>query len=446
MLVEDHPFDYRTFEGTIPEGNYGAGTVMVWDEGTYELYKGESLSVKEQEKKLLQDLQAGSLKIVLHGQKLKGAYALFQLKRDKEGKQWLLVKKKDEWAAEEAITAQDVSVQSGKTLAQIAAANGVELSHPETAKKSAAPKSKGATKKPVAAKAAAKTVAAKRDLKGFATAGKKAAMPAGIKPMLATLVDQPFDSKDWIFEIKWDGYRALAYCNKKNVDLVSRNKKTFKDKYGPVKEALQNLRINAVLDGEIVAVDEKGLANFQLLQNWQNNGAALQYFVFDILWLDGKDVTSLPLTERKGILKGLLPANDAIIRYSDEVDAKGIRFFDATMKQGLEGVMAKRKDSIYIADSRTENWVKIKSVSRQEVIICGFTQPRNSRKYFGALLLGVYQGKELIYIGHTGSGFNTKSLQSIYEQLQPLVIADCPFKRCPKGNMPVTWVRPHLFF
>ncbi len=438
MQVEDHPFDYRTFEGTIPEGNYGAGTVIVWDEGTYELYGGEELSVKKQEEKLLQDLASGSLKIILHGQKLNGAFALFQLKRDKEGKQWLLVKKKDNWASEDDVTEQDTSVLSGKTLAQMASQNGVELSHPETPKKTIK------TSKVTAAKGAIKTAAIKKETRGVKAAGNKAAMPTGIKPMLATLVDKPFDSKDWIFEIKWDGYRALAYCSKKEVELISRNKKPFKDKYGPVKEALQNLGINAVLDGEIVAVDENGLANFQLLQNWQNNAAALQYFVFDILWLDGKDLTQLPLVERKRILRRLLPEGYAMVRYSDEVVEKGKAFFDAAMKQGLEGVMAKRADSIYIADSRTDAWVKIKSIRRQEVIICGFTQPRNTRQYFGALLLSVYQGKELVYIGHTGSGFNKQSLKSIYDGLQPLVIKECPFKKCPKGNMPVTWVKPQL--
>ena len=439
MQVEDHPFDYRTFEGTIPEGNYGAGTVIVWDEGTYELYGGDGLSVKKQEEKLLQDLESGSLKIVLHGHKLSGAFTLFQLKRDKEGKQWLLVKKKDDWATDEDITIQDASVLSGKTLAQMASENGVALSHPEVPKKTTVKKSKVAP-----SKAATKTAAPKKEKRGLESGGKKAKMPTGIKPMLATLVDKPFNSKDWIFEIKWDGYRALAYCSKKEVELISRNKKPFNGKYGSVKKALQQLSINAVLDGEIVAVDENGLANFQLLQNWQNNAAALQYFVFDILWLDGKDVTPLPLVERKRILRRLLPEDDAVIRYSDEVDEKGVQFFDAAMKQGLEGVMAKRKQSPYIADSRTEDWVKIKSVRRQEVIICGFTQPRNSRQYFGALLLGVYQGKELIYIGHTGSGFTKQSLKSIYEQLQPLVIDECPFKKCPKGNMPVTWVAPQL--
>ena len=288
MFVEDHPFDYRKFEGSIPEGNYGAGTVIVWDEGTYELLDGEGLSVKEQEKKLLQDLERGSLKIKLSGKKLQGAFALFQVKRDAEGKQWLLVKKGDEWATDEDVTRQDESVLSGKTIAQMAAQHGIEPNHPEAALK------KESTKKITAAKATApkkeatktaqkngKKVSVKSAAHTYGPLAVQADRPRNIKPMLATLVDKPFDNKDWLFEIKWDGYRALAYADGKKVELVSRNKKPFTDKYETVRQALQKANLQAVLDGEIVAVDEKGLANFQLLQNWQNNGTALQFFVFD---------------------------------------------------------------------------------------------------------------------------------------------------------------------
>ena len=451
MLVEDHPFDYRKFEGTIPEGNYGAGTVIVWDEGTYELLDGEGLSVKEQEAKLLQDLEKGSLKIKLAGKKLNGAFALFQVKRDATGKQWLLVKKGDEWATDDDITAQDASVLSGKTIAQMAEQHGITPKHPEgpsktkgskktTAAKAAAPK-KAPTK---TAQKSSKKTSAKSSADAYGPLAVQANMPRLIKPMLATLVDKPFSSKDWLYEIKWDGYRALAYADSKKVELVSRNQKPFTNKYETVKEALQSVNIQAVLDGEIVAVDEKGLANFQLLQNWQNNGAAVQFFVFDLLWLNGYDVTHLPLLERKRLLKDLVPANHDILKYSDHVVEKGDDFFAVALDQGLEGIMAKKSDSIYLPDKRTEDWLKVKVVRRQEVIICGFTQPRNTRKYFGALLLGVYSDGELIYVGHTGSGFNTKSLGAIYNKLQKLVIDKCPFKKCPKGNMPVTWIKPQL--
>ncbi len=262
--------------------------------------------------------------------------------------------------------------------------------------------------------------------------------------MLATLVNEAFDNDDWIFEIKWDGYRAVAYCQGEDVSLVSRNLKPFTEKYGPVAAALQQLNLTAVLDGEIVAVDEKGLPNFQLLQNWQNTPVRLQFFLFDILWLNCEDVTRFPLIERKGLLQKLLPTNNDVIKYSDHIVGKGKSFFKAALKGGLEGIMAKKADSIYKAGARTDAWLKIKVNQRQEVIITGYTQPRKTRKFFGSLLLGVYDGDNLVYIGHTGSGFNTKSLEEIYNKLQPLVINKSPFVKTPKTNMPATWVKPKL--
>ncbi len=449
--VEDHPYDYRTFEGVIPEGNYGAGTVIVWDEGTYEPAGAEGQSRGEQEKLLLQQLQSGSLKLHLKGHKLKGEFTLLQLKREKEGLSWLLIKNRDAFASEEEVAEQVQSVLSGKTIAQVAHENGQEPHHPEAENKTIkAPTQKA--KKPAAVtwpraiKSSNKKVQWVEDLLGDKVdLAKRAAMPVNIKPMLATLVDAPFDGEDWLFEIKWDGYRAVAYVQEDKVELVSRNKKPLTHKYAPVTEALQALGIHAVLDGEIVAVNENGLADFQLLQNWQNNPqATLRFYVFDILWLEGYDITALPLVERKRILQHLLPAEHDVIKNSDHIVGKGNRFFNVALDQGLEGIMAKKWDSVYELGRRTESWLKIKVVKRQEVIICGFTQPRKSRKFFGALLLGVYKGKELVYVGHTGSGFNTKSLEQIYNRLQPLVVKDCPFAQCPKGNMPVTWVRPKL--
>jgi bifunctional non-homologous end joining protein LigD len=269
-------------------------------------------------------------------------------------------------------------------------------------------------------------------------------MPKDVIPMLATLVDKPFDDENWIFEIKWDGYRAVAYCDGKNVELISRNLTPFTEKYYSLTDAFKQLKLKAVFDGEIVAVDERGLAVFQSLQNWQNTPVRLQYFIFDILWLDGYDLTQIPLIERKRILKDIVPADDEVLKYSDHVVGNGKEFFHVAVSQGLEGIMAKKANSIYQINKRTENWVKVKVNMRQEVVIAGFTQPRNTRKFFGSLLLGLYDGDELIYVGHTGSGFNAKSLEQIYNKLQPLVTDECPFEKCPKGNMPVTWVKPKL--
>lgn len=263
--------------------------------------------------------------------------------------------------------------------------------------------------------------------------------------MLATLVDEPFSNEHWLFEIKWDGYRAVAYMDYNYFELLSRNNLSFLEKYNPVADALKVLGIRAVLDGEIVAVDEKGLGNFQLLQNWQTTRIGnLHYYVFDIIWLEGYDLTQLPLIERKRILQQIIPGNDSVLKYSDHVLADGEKFFKVALKGGLEGVMAKKISSKYELGNRTETWLKIKVSHRQEVIIAGYTQPRRTRKFFGSLLLGVYNKDELMYVGHTGSGFNTKSLEQVYKKLQPLIIKESPFVNPPKTNMPATWVKPKL--
>jgi bifunctional non-homologous end joining protein LigD len=464
MAVEDHPFDYRDFEGIIPEGNYGGGTVIVWDEGTYDPINSEDLSRKEKEKMLLHQLHTGNLKFVLHGEKLKGEYALFLMKARGE-RSWILVKKKDEFATNEDVTAQNTSVKSGKTIAEIANENGTEPNHPEveaikssgktvtllsnkkTVSKKQASKKSSTIKKPVntsAGKSKKKALNVVNVLGESKDRAIKSSMPADIIPMLATLIKDPFDDENWIFEIKWDGYRAVAYCNGSSVELASRRLQSFTNKYLPVSEALSNLQLKAVFDGEIVAVNEKGVPDFQLLQNWQNTPAQLHYYIFDIIWLDGYDITQLPLVERKRILKEILPGNDPVIKYSDHVETKGQDFFKIALKQGLEGIMAKKANSTYKIAIRSDDWVKIKVNQRQEVVIAGFTQPRNTRKYFGSLLLGIYDGDELVYVGHTGSGFNVKSLEAISKKLQPLIVDKSPFNKKPKTNMPATWVKPKL--
>ncbi|HEY0750758.1 MAG TPA: non-homologous end-joining DNA ligase, partial [Chitinophagaceae bacterium] len=421
MMVEDHPYDYRTFEGIIPEGNYGAGTVMVWDEGYYEPLEADGKSKKEQDKMLLNQLHKGSIKIRMHGKKLKGEFALVKIKSDESGKSWLLIKHNDNYAKDIDITTRNKSVVSNKTLATIAKENGSELKHPEekratakannVAKKVVASKSatkKRATKKQASKKAASKTTARKKKVpqlnkllgKSFSLVNESP-LPAGIKPMLATLTDDAYDDENWLFEIKWDGYRALANVQDGNVRLVSRNNKPFTERYTPVTEALARLPFNAVLDGEIIAVNEKGMAEFQMMQNWQSAPETpLQYYIFDIIWLNGYDVTSLPLIERKDLLEKILPEGDDVIKYSSHIMESGKAFFEAAMEQGLEGIMAKRADSRYTIGNRSADWLKIKVNQRQEVVIAGYTQPRNTRKNFGALILGIYDGNDLVYVGH----------------------------------------------
>ena len=264
--------------------------------------------------------------------------------------------------------------------------------------------------------------------------------------MLATLTDKPFDHDDFIYEIKWDGYRSVSYLHKEKVDIRSRNELSFNKKFPSIVEALKQWKTDAVMDGEIVAINDEGRADFQQLQGFIKNvnAAHLVYYVFDIIWYKGKDVTMLPLIERKAILQGILPEDQSVIRYSDHIAKEGKAFFEAAIKKGLEGIMAKKADSEYAIGYRSQNWLKIKNNQQTEAIICGFTEPRQSRKYFGAIILGKYMNGELTYIGHSGSGINQKQLKELYEKFQPLITDECPFKKKPITNMPATWLKPKL--
>jgi len=265
-----------------------------------------------------------------------------------------------------------------------------------------------------------------------------------IHPMLAREVDRPFDDPDWIFEIKWDGYRAIAEKSGDRVLLYSRNGQSFLERYPAVASAVGRIRADAVLDGEIVVLDNKGRSDFQFLQHYAGNpDKPIQYQVFDLLSLQGKDLTHLPLVERKKLLKKIIPPDD-VIRYSDHVPTKGKVFFNAAKRKGLEGILAKRADSLYYPGKRTEEWLKIKNHKTLEALIAGYTEPTGARKYIGALILGVPDGKELKYIGHAGGGFNQETLQETYRLLQPLRSPKSPFSETVRTNTPVTWVRPRI--
>jgi len=274
----------------------------------------------------------------------------------------------------------------------------------------------------------------------------KAPYPRDIKPMLATLVDQPFDNPDWIYEIKWDGYRVVSYLNKGKVEMRSRNNLSFNEKFKVIEDALMQWDVRAVIDGEIVALDEEGHANFQQLQNVlkHRENAHLVYYVFDILWYEGRDLTRLTLLERKEILKSIFPAGDDRLRYSDHIAGRGQDFLASAVKHGLEGIMAKWADSTYEIGARTGSWLKMKNNQRMEAIIGGFTLPRRSRKFFGAIILGKYVGKKLVYIGHSGSGFNDDDLRELSQRFKPLITDKCPFETAPHTNQPATWLRPEL--
>ncbi len=386
IKVEDHPLDYQYFEGVIPKGNYGAGTVEIWDHGIYGIPK--SMDRNAVEKEVRKGLKEGHFSFVLHGEQLNGGFTLLKLKsKEVEDNSWLLIKKEDKEASDHPLIE---NVQN----------------HSKTKSKSP--------------------------------------FPNFFSPMLATLIKESFDNEDWLFEIKWDGFRALAFITPRSIQLKSRNDHILNDQFPSIVKELMTVKSSLILDGELVVLDEKGRSDFQLMQNYQlNQKGTLFYYVFDLLYKDGQDLRSLPLLERKENLKRILVEYSfSSIGISDHIIGKGIDFFNAASKASLEGIIGKRKESVYVS-KRSKDWVKIKTSLRQEFIIGGFTAPRGSRKKFGALLIGLYdENKELIYSGHVGSGFSEMALNFIFDQLSPLVQKKCPFKVRPKENAAVTWVSP----
>jgi bifunctional non-homologous end joining protein LigD len=432
MMVEDHPFDYRNFEGVIPSG-YGAGTVIIWDEGTYEPADSEGRSKKEKDAGLRRQLYAGKLKFILKGKKLKGTFALVKAPARGENA-WLLMKVNDNFASVADITRKDKSVVSGRSLDEVARKPAATWeSHRPTVSKNPEP--------------------AKAELRK--DEGKASRFNLKYRPMLATLVDGPADEPGWIYEVKWDGYRALGFVNNGKAEIRSRNDKTFNEKFYPLYDALRGCGVSAVVDGEIVVVNEKGIADFSALQNWRSEAdGELLYYLFDVLWLDGRDVTKLPLLRRRELLKALVPA-EGIIRVSDDFGESATQFFEVARKLGLEGIIAKKADSTYEPGKRSKNWLKIKASRRQEVVIGGFTRNEGSNKLFSALLVGVYNGKKLEYVGKVGTGFNAKQQKEMMSDFKTLVTKKTPFTREPDVNKPsrfrphppkaeATWLRPKL--
>ncbi|MBC8034180.1 MAG: DNA ligase D [Chitinophagaceae bacterium] len=262
--------------------------------------------------------------------------------------------------------------------------------------------------------------------------------------MLAKETTTPFNDKDWIFEIKWDGYRAIAEIADKSIRLYSRNGNSFADTYPLVTKALEAIEYDAVLDGEIVVLDDEGNPSFQLLQHYgEDPEHPMMYYVFDLLALNGQDTTQLTLLERKELLEKIIPPHDTI-KYAEHIAEDGVDFFRVSTEKKLEGILAKKASSMYFTGARSADWLKIKNHGSQEVIITGFTAPSGGRKYFGALVLAVKEKGKLLYAGHTGSGFSDAALKEMWDRLQPLVTGSSPFNEKVKTNMPVTWVKPEL--
>ena len=278
----------------------------------------------------------------------------------------------------------------------------------------------------------------------FTARKDKTDMPPKISPMLATLIEKPFDREGWFFEIKWDGYRAISEVIKNNVRLYSRNGNVLNDKFPEIVHPLEKLSFDAVLDGEIVALDNEGRASFQLLQNHLRTGEGLlAYYVFDVLYLNGHDLRNIPLRRRKHILSQMLP-DLPNIRVSEFIEEKGISFFRAVQENGVEGIMAKNGASTYQSGARSREWLKIKNTLSQEAVIGGFTAPRGGRKHLGSLLLGVYDGRDLVYIGRSGGGFAEDELSRMHAKLKLLITETSPFPSPPKTDTPATWVKPEL--
>src|SRR5581483_1627954 len=342
MMVEDHPYSYKDFEGIIPKGNYGAGTVMIWDEGAYISLKDP----KNSEKELQKELERGLLEIVLLGKKIKGAFDLVRSKNYEENS-WLLIKREDEYATKKDITKEDTSVLSGRSMEQIAQRKDAVWTSNKDLDLSEVPKRK---------------------------------LKSPVSLMKAVLGKESFDNSEWIYEIKWDGYRAIAEIEKNKVQLNSRNNISYNQLFSPIVESLKVIKQEMILDGEVVVVDEKGRAKFQLLQQYKKTRKGnLVYYVFDILSFDGHDLTGLSIVERKELLKKVLPQS-SILKISEHIEKDGVQFYKAAKEQGIEGIIAKKIDSKYELGRRSNNWKKIKTKNRQEAIICGYTEPRGGRK------------------------------------------------------------------
>ena len=487
MQVEDHPVSYFDFEGTIPEGNYGAGTVIVWDVGTWEPLsaqpvKGKYVPATEAEAAAM--LAKGDLKIRLHGERLKGDFALVHIKARRpgsKGTEWLLIKKQDEYVVKGYnIEDYDTSVLSHKTIAEIAGdVDSAEWksSRPASRGKVKAPwlaetlakldkreKKSPAAKNTEPAEKKSKTERAQPKLKkkseGSAPSAAeelpgavKRPMPTAISPMLATSADKPFDSEEWLFEIKWDGYRAVSFIADGKVRLVSRNQNDLTSQFNELRQLPEFVKATtAVLDGEVVALDGEGRASFSLMQQRTGftgpgrRGAGrpdlqIVYYVFDLIYLDGYDLHGVSLLERKRLLAQIVRANE-LLRYSEDFP-QGVALFAAARQQGLEGILAKRRDSHY-EERRTREWLKIKITQTVDCVVGGYTDPEGSREYFGAIVLGLYDAEgRLVHVGQAGAGFDHKTLKEIWQLLGKLETTRSPFH----GSVDAVrahWVKPSL--
>ncbi len=389
IMTEDHPVKYLTFHGTIPKGNYGAGVMDIWDEGIFEVLKSDEGTDP------IKQLKKGDLKIEFFGKKIKGTFALVHTNRGEEKNQWLLIKKKDTYATDLEYDAEVFSSSKKETKpGKVKPLNPSEF----------------------------------------------------IKPMLASPAKKIFKDPDWVFELKWDGYRVMANVKEGEVQLYSRNGINYNSKFASIKKELESIPHDCILDGEVVIVDKKGKPDFQKLQKYdaEKTKGQLRYYVFDLLHLNGMDTISLPLLERKSLLPEILDDLKNVL-FCDHIEAMGPTLYKRAIDAGMEGVIAKKADSLYTPGYRSENWLKIKSTNTEEAIICGYTDSVGGGAIFGSLILGMYQEGILTYVGNCGSGFSASEQKSLLKKLQASETEKSPFlkKISLRGRTP-HWVQPKL--
>ncbi len=418
MHVEDHPLDYGNFEGNIPKGEYGGGSVMLWDRGTFDVL-GDAPAQAQ--------IDRGDFKFRIHGHKIKGEFALVRMRNRGKGNEWLLIKKNDAdakpgWNIEDHAR----SVLTGRTQQEIAEnLPAVTAPQPAATGHQSLAALKGAVKSP---------------------------MPRTISPMLATLARHPPEGKDWLYEIKWDGVRAICFVEDNQLRLYSRTQKRCDQQYPELSVLPHFLKAStAILDGEIAVLDENGRSRFNLIQPrisvtdpnsiaHLSRSAPVTLFLFDLLYLDGYDLRGVPLEDRKRLLEEIVTPADHI-RFSDHFAANGRAMLEAARANGLEGILAKRRDSRY-EGRRTTDWQKIKVLTTGDFVIGGFTH--GERDYFSSLVLGVYDHGKLVHTGQVGTGFNDKSLKEIYTAIEPLIVKKTPFAGSVKALREVTWLKPEL--
>jgi bifunctional non-homologous end joining protein LigD len=521
MQVEDHPVSYFDFEGNIPEGNYGAGSVMVWDVGTWQPLSPvpvEGKYVPGTDAEAREMLAKGDLKFRLDGKRLKGDFALVKMRSRRpgsKGTEWLMIKKHDDSVVEGYDAGEiDESALSGKSMEEIAGDEGArkwkssrpasrgklkaawladavakldqkkKLQKQNQTKKAAEPaandektnvedsagaeggnsanrsaspkKSKHNSRTSVlSARSVVRDPAADAESEESAGSPVKRPMPSTIHPMLAESIEQPFDGKDWLFEIKWDGYRAVTFIEHGKARLVSRNQNDLTPRYPELKDLPKFVNAKtAILDGEVVALDAEGRSSFSLMQQrtgfrsgtkraTPNPDVPVLYYAFDLIYLDGYDWRRVPLEERKRKLVSILTTGDSL-RFSDHFAEQGRALFDIAKAKGLEGILAKRRASCY-DERRSRDWLKIKIRHEIDCVVGGYTEPEGSRAHFGSLVLGLYdENQQLIHVGQVGTGFDHKLLTSIWSELKKRETKKTPFYGEVEALRKTFWINPDL--